>query len=209
MTRGTSHPTSQSIDRDLVARVVQEVMARLTDPNTSKTDSTAAAIEGRVVSVDMIERIQGAPRQLFVSHGAIITPAARDEANRRGMAVNRTVEISPSQQPHHSARAAANRSSTVAITDPQQPERAQAIANQLAKRGISRLPAGVVFSDRPAADVHRYCAVDAQRAVMIASLADVDRFAVELNPTVWVLDMARLNLVTAVNIVARIAQRTV
>jgi hypothetical protein len=43
---------------------------------------------------------------------------------------------------------------------------------------------------------------------MISALADVDRFFLELDPTVWVLDMARINLISAVNIVARISHRS-
>jgi cell division protein ZapA (FtsZ GTPase activity inhibitor) len=48
--------------------------------------------------------------------------------------------------------------------------------------------------------------VNHQRAAMINSLADVERFVAELDPTVWVLDMARINFMTAVNVVARIAK---
>ncbi len=207
MTTATSVQTNRPIDQALVARVVREVIARLAASNSTKTDVTAAAIDDPVVSTATIENIQGSAKQLFVRHGAVVTPAARDEAARRGITINHAVKIVPSQQPPRVQVAGGDPSRTFPITDRGQPDRATAVANQLVKRGIDSLTVAVVLSDTPALDVHRLCAVDDERAVMIGSLAEVDRFSVELDPTAWVLDMARINFVAAVNIVARIAQR--
>jgi hypothetical protein len=41
---------------------------------------------------------------------------------------------------------------------------------------------------------------------MIAMATDIQRFADELAPTIWVLDMKRLNISAATNVVARIIQ---
>ena len=43
-------------------------------------------------------------------------------------------------------------------------------------------------------------------AVMIANATDVPRFAEELAPTVWVLDMKRLNISAATNLVTQITR---
>ena len=107
-----------------------------------------------------------------------------------------------------SAGSAAPCRESLSITDHENPSRALTIANQLHRRGITELAATIVLSQTPALDVHHYCGRKNERAVMITALADVDRFRRELEPTVWVLDMERLNLVAAVNVIARISQQT-
>jgi hypothetical protein len=41
---------------------------------------------------------------------------------------------------------------------------------------------------------------------MIATATDIQRFADELAPSVWVLDMKRMNIAAATNAVAQITQ---
>ncbi len=41
---------------------------------------------------------------------------------------------------------------------------------------------------------------------MVGSIEEVQRFASELEATVWVLDMKRLNLTAAVNVAAQISR---
>ena len=41
---------------------------------------------------------------------------------------------------------------------------------------------------------------------MVGSIEDVNRFASELEATVWVLDMKRLNLTAALNVAAQISR---
>ena len=76
---------------------------------------------------------------------------------------------------------------------------------QLGRRGIE-LPPGtqVLWTDGPAKAVVEQCRAGHQ-AVMISAYSDVERFAEELSPSVWVLDRKKLNLVAAVNATARIA----
>lgn len=185
----------QQIDPAIVAAIAREVIARL--GSTSKTNQTAASIDDRVITAGTIEQISGHPTQLFVMPGAIVTPAARDEARRRGIAIHHTVNLPTDQHPDQRR---------LEIIDSKQPDRAQAVRTQLAKRGIGDGSATVLLSDTPARDVHEQCAARHERAVMIANAMDVSRFAEELDPTVWVLDMKRLNLSAATNLVAQITR---
>ena len=89
-----------------------------------------------------------------------------------------------------------------AISDPERPERAESVAAQLARRGVTG-EARIVLSDRPAAEVQRRAAAG-ERAAMIRAIGDVERFDAELQPQVWVLDMVDLNWIAAVNVAARI-----
>jgi hypothetical protein len=215
----SSRPADQ---RDFVQRIVREVIARLANPHlpssdpsssapssrdtTSRDRASAVIVAERIVTARTISGIAGTPTQIAVPPTAVITPAARDEARRRGITIetNRGKE----QQVTSGDRAAPNECDGAAIRDTDNPQRAAAVTRQLAGRGIKKINARVVLSDTPALEVHRSCTQDHQRSVMIASLADVDRFANELNPTLWVIDMARMNLTMAVNIIARIQRRT-
>lgn len=189
-----ARPTStEPIDRAMVANIAGKVIARLVA--MSKTNNTAASISDRIVSVDTLQQLTGTPKQVFITSGSIVTPAARDEARHRGITITRTVEVPQNQQPTHAR---------FEITDAANPERAEAVRQQLARRGIRVDSARIVLSDTPASEVYQQCNAHAERAVMIASVSDVQRFADELRPTVWVLDMKRLNIIAAVNVIARI-----
>ena len=84
-------------------------------------------------------------------------------------------------------------------------ERDSALESQLQRRGIA-LPVGtdVLWTEQPAKAVFEHCQ-SGRRAVMVAAFSDVERFADELRPEVWVLDRKKLNLAAAVNATARIA----
>lgn len=192
--------SNPSIDPAQVAAIAREVIARLkssSSTNQSNTNQTAASIDDRVITARTIEQLTGNPTQLFVSPGAVVTPAARDEARQRGITINHTVKLPPDQQTHQTR---------LEITDTANPQRARAVHTQLSKRGISNGSARVVLSDAPARDVHRQCTAHRERAVMVTSPADVRRFADELAPTVWVLDMKRLNITAAANVVTEITR---
>lgn len=187
--------SSKQIDPAWVAAIAREVIARLR--STSKTSQSAASIDDRVITAGTIEQLSGTPTQLFIAPGAIVTPAARDEARQRGIAINHTVNLPADQQPNHGR---------LEIIDSATPERARAVRTQLARRGINHGRARVVLSDTPGREVHGQCATHRERAVMVATATDVQRFADELAPTVWVLDMKRLNITAATNVVAQITQ---
>ncbi len=187
--------------------IPKAVLDRSTRGNL-KAQTAADSIDDRVITVDTIDRVRSTSKQLLVPRGAVVTPAARDQASSRGITIRFAVEAVPPQRSQAVTDDAVTAPPLANITDPREPERAITIGQQLIRRGITRLDTTVVLSDTPASDVHRYCQVDRERAVMIASLIDVDRFWDEFKPTVWVLDMARANFVAAVNIVARIARTT-
>ena len=188
--------SNQRIDPAFVAAIAREVIARL--KATSKTNQTAASIHDRIVTLNIIEQLIGTPTQAFITPHAIVTPAARDEARRRGITIIPTVDLPTNQQPSHEK---------LDITDPAKPERAEAMRTQLARRSVADGPAKIVLSDTPAREVYQQCTSGRETAVMIASISEVDRFADELAPTVWVLDMKRLNFASAVNVVTRILQK--
>jgi hypothetical protein len=183
MTRNT-HP---QIDSALIAAIVREVIARL-----NKTPETVS--NKRVIDAQTIEQLGTTNTEFWIAHGAIVTPAAKDAARRLGITITRSANETkpPAITPHQ-------------IIDNTKPERAAAVRHQLAQRGVPTGAGKVVLSDQPARDVHQHC-LAGERAVMIVSIADVRRFADELNPTTWVLDMQRMNLAAAVNSAAMIAR---
>ncbi len=130
--------------------------------------------------------------------GAVVTPAARDEARSRsiqfeGGSIGREVQRSSAPPATVSVPG-----QSVVDDDP--------ITQQLTRRGIT-LPANinVIWSITPAAEVVRRC-TGGGVAVMLTRLSDIDRFAAEISPTVWVIDREQVNLVAATNMAARIAR---
>ncbi|MFK8112628.1 MAG: hypothetical protein AB8B91_10510 [Rubripirellula sp.] len=192
--------TNQQIDPAFIAAIAREVIARLNLSSTNSTNSkpSAAAIDDHVITASIIERVHKTSSQVFVSPKAVVTPAAKDEARRLGVTIIRTVQTPETQRPEHSK---------LVITDTVHPERADAVRNQLKKRGFEHGNSNIiVLSDSPALEVHQRC-VAGETAAMISDIADVGRFASELNPTTWVLDMKKINLTMAVNVAAQITQR--
>ena len=205
MTSQANYRDGASIDPAFLAEIVRRVIARLqpTHPNSNntKTAATAASISDRVVTVDSIRSLTGTPIQVFVAPASVVTPAARDEAKQRGVTIVKTIEVAAAQRPK-----SANQTTDQEIIDSGQPERAAAVIAQLARRGITRIGSQIVLSDTPAAELYRCISADSSRAAMVACLLEVDRFQRELQPEVWVFDMGRMNLITTVNVAARIAQ---
>ena len=80
------------------------------------------------------------------------------------------------------------------------------MTQQLSRRGIAVCGARIILSDTPAKDLYHQCSRNGEVAVMVGSIEEVRRFASELEATVWVLDMKRLNLTAAVNVAAQISR---
>jgi hypothetical protein len=210
-------PIQPPIDRETLESLTREVVARLqrmaqteiaksetsavsTASHNSRTDRTAASLSDRVISAATIERLPENVGQLFVSPRSVITPAARDLARARSIAINR-VTTSTQGQP------AVNRPPQPTISgvvDASNPDRAAAVNRQLAKRSLPESRATIILSDTPAREVHLQCSRHRQVAVMVGSLTDVQRFSDEIDATAWVLDMKRLNLAAAINVAAQI-----
>lgn len=171
-------------DPSLVATIAREVVRRLRESDGQPTVTPGE----RLITIETLDRYVGAT-EIFAAADAVITPAAREEAKRRGIRLRSADESSGE----------AHRVGNVATTEQ------DALAAQLAKRGIV-LPTDVeiVWTQTPAAEVLNRCS-KGQRATMVAALSDVQRFFDEIEPTVWVLDRQRLNLTAAMNVASRIA----
>jgi hypothetical protein len=174
-----------------IGSIAREVIRRL-QRETAPPASTAPV---KLVTVETLERLGGAG-EIRVSPSCVVTPAASEEAVRRGIKLVREASAAAPQ-----AGSPAN-----PPAGPPPDQRDDVLAAQLTRRNIT-LPPGidVVWTETPAAEVYRHCAAG-RPAVMITAYADVERFAAELSPRVWVLDAQRLSLVAATNAAARIAR---
>lgn len=193
-------------DSAKIAEIVRQVIARLEVSPEQKSlkhkpvpqtpsRPTSAAVTEKVITSRTIQDLNRLTAQIFVSPTAIITPSARDDARSRKIQIQRTVQLPDGQQPDQQ---------TIEIIDYVQPERAQAVNQQLAMRGITTGAAKIVLTETPAKEVHFQCSRNNEVAVMIGSFNDIQRFSAEIAPTVWVLDMQRLTLSAAVNAVTQI-----
>lgn len=210
---------------EFVGRVVREVLARLragqdNDPAPSRPDGVP---QHGVISVATIEAAaaDAKTKQLMISPKAVVTPAAVDEATKRGIRLIRSAHRfesagggrSPrgtnptaSGTPDVATGATTEAAGAGIITDSQKPERAEAILEQLQRRNVRVAGCcNIRLSDSPAAETYRQIAAG-KRAVMIRQVADVRRFVDELDPQIWVLDMKDLTFVAAVNTVRQILQ---
>jgi hypothetical protein len=208
----TERSDAPPIDAETLAAVAREVIARLGHSATakqasgpdSKTDRIAASIEDRVISSKTITALGGGIAELFVDAAAVITPSARDEARARGITINRGEPIASTTSHNATSQTAASQSPTV--IDRATPDRAAAVVRQLAGRGIRCCSARIVLSDTPAKELYDQYVREGEVAAMVGSIAEVQRFARELDITTWVLDMKRLNLIAAVNVASQIAR---
>jgi len=203
-------------DPELIGRVVREVLARLRRASASEAAGGGHVLRDRVITAAAVSGLPDPVDQLHVSAAAVITPAAWDELRSRGGTLVRSgsetnetigvrrgraeISLPPTASWQAAAASPAARDAGAAggVIDSQDPGRAENVTAQLVRRGFSAEGARVVLTDTPAIDLHRWNAAG-HRAAMVRDLRDVDRFAVELDPTVWILDMAEMNLIAAVN----------
>ena len=178
----------------MIAAIAREVVRRLRDNHPSESPAPAATVFEKLITIETLGRYAESG-EIHATARAIVTPAAREEAARRGIRIRHSGE-------HHWKPVPP----TPTPTPPTATPPAGALEVQLARRGVA-IPCGteVVWTAEPASEVFRRCS-RGERAVMISSLADVDRFACEFSPNVWVLDQLKLNLVAATNAAARIAR---
>ena len=208
---------SESVDPAVVATIVRTVLDRLKaqsaeskataqSETTHKGETTDRSIMSpdRVISVATIEKIATrSATRILIGDGAVVTPAARDEARRRGLSIQRVANPSATA---HQSHAVTSSTTNPSLIDPKDRGREAAVLQQLQRRGVAIAPSiKIILSEIPAIEVQRQCQAG-RRAVMIRRIDDVGRFQAELGPDVWVLDMIELNLVSAVNVAARIAK---
>ena len=218
----TERSETPPIDPETLAAVAREVLARLghaasangSNGSDSKTDRTAASIDDRVISANTISGLAEGIAELFVDASAVITPSAHDEARARGITINRGEPIAAPASHAVTSHAVTSQPPTSqppawqhpTVIDRATPARATAVARQLAGRGIRCGAAKIILSDTPARDLYDQCVREGEVAAMVGSIAEVQRFAGELDVTAWVLDMKRLNLTAAVNVASQIAR---
>jgi hypothetical protein len=208
-----NQPATNKIDPAWIATVVREVIAQINQhnsPTNLEANIKTNPLPEKVVSVATIDSLPGSPSEIVIAAKAVVTPAAHDEARLRGITIRRSdaqtqiqTEI-PNPGPEQSTQ---QRTQPNEILDVSKPERAASMLAQLARRGITTIGCKIVLSETPAIDVFRLCHNEKQRAVLLCNISDVQRFASELPVDVWVLDMKRMNLMTAVNAAVQISQK--
>jgi hypothetical protein len=195
-------------DSAKIAEIVQQVLARLdassqkekalsASPSKDKQRTTSAAITEKIITSRTIQEQSELTSQIFVSATAIVTPAARDDARSRNIQIQHCVQLPDKQQPDQQQ---------IRIIDYADPDRANAVTQQLAIRGITTGTSKIVLTETPAKEVHFQCSRNNEVAVMIGSFNDIQRFSDEITPTVWVLDMQRLTFSAVVNAAAQISK---
>ncbi|MEM6471065.1 MAG: hypothetical protein AAF802_16015 [Planctomycetota bacterium] len=184
----TSDKHQAAIDPVVVSMVVREVVGRLKARSEARPDAwhgdskcdTSTSMQhcaDQVVSLESLRNMK--PGAVRLPSSAVVTPAAREEAARRGI------------------RFSAGDENDAESCDFQR---------QLARRGISlRSHIAVVWTEDPATEVYKRC-VSGRRAVMVTCLEDVARFAQSFDPQVWVLDRHKFTLATAVHAAGMISK---
>ncbi len=183
-------------------------------------------ITDRVVTAGTIGALPSSTRRIEVVSNAVVTPAARDEARNRGITLTHGWGGASTSTSPTNATSSATSTSTAdpegvtsvrgvtanpatarfGLRDRERPERGEAVRSQLERRGVTcGEHTTIVLSDHPAAATHEE-ASGGRRVATVRRLTDVDRFAAELGPECWVLDMIDLSPVAAVNAARRILQ---
>lgn len=195
----TSLSHDRSTDPAIIAGIAREVIRRLRQQDlvNDQPAPAASAVAEKLITIETLGRYAAAG-QVMAAPGAVITPAAREEARRRGIKIVSKTNITGANITGANERPSKNESDNDSQAD--------ALGKQLAHRGISLPPnVSILWTDRPAAEVHQQCTAG-HRAVMVDCVSNVQRFADELDPQVWVLDRHKLNLIAAVNVAAQIAR---
>ncbi len=194
--KNTAQSTEVAPDQAFIAAIVRKVIDRLQQAEATRSSTPLVIANSNVVTVETIQQHSGTP--LIVAMSAVITPAARDEARRRGISIERRAGTTAATNVTPAAATGDN------IIDSQDADRAHAVRHQLSRRGVHLGAMRIVLTDQPAREVHDQV-IAGNRAAMVTAIADVQRFASELSPNVWVLDMKRFNIPAAVNVAVKIA----
>jgi hypothetical protein len=197
--------------------IARKVVARIQSGSGAESMATGAAKVSRpvrLVTVSTVTQVAASAEPVLLIDGrSVITPSARDEAKRMGVvfrcadAANTASQTKPTYAELSSTAQASPQ--TLSILDSTERNWIDGMVAALNRRGIAAsrgesIPL-IVITDRPGVTTYEYCR-QGRRAVSIGDLADVDRFAGELSPEIWVIDTQRVNLPLAINIAARAAR---
>lgn len=205
--------SSHQVDQVAIQRIAEVIVAQLNakrgelihngEPEVSslpsRTNRNATYIQDRVITAASIHETSSGISIALVDQDAVITPSAKDEAKSRGIKITR-VERSPQLN-------CPQNGSGSQVTDRENPERAKAVENQLRIRGLRDPLPRLILSETPAKELQHQILNVGETATMVGSINEVLRFGQELDVTAWILDMKRLNLTSAVNVAAKIAQK--
>ncbi|WP_436714870.1 hypothetical protein U8335_18750 [Roseiconus lacunae] len=202
--KDTTEPTQALPDAARIREIAREVVRRLAsasnlaDADAAIAESVKPTTTHRLITIETLEGLVG-EKSIVVASQGVVTPAAKEEALRRGIEIVR-------QSKGKSSSAAASKTVTEAASASERSS-ADPFEQQLTRRGI-QIPDDltIVWSDTPAVEVFEQIR-SGRRAVMISQWGDIDRFAKEFSPDAWVLDREKLTLSAAVNAAARIVKR--
>ena len=205
--------SSHQVDRVTIQRIAEVIVAQLNakrgelihngEPEVSslpsRTNRNATYIQDRVITAASIHETSSGISIALVDQDAVITPSAKDEAKSRGIKITRVERSPPLNRPQNGGGSQ--------VTDRENPERAKAVENQLRIRGLRDPLPRLILSETPAKELQHQILNVGETATMVGSINEVLRFGQELDVTAWILDMKRLNLTSAVNVAAKIAQK--
>lgn len=205
----TQYPREvNQIDRNVIEEITRQVIAQLRSNQaqapaddltaTSQTNRIASAINEKVISEEVITKIPRDVSVALIRHDAVLTPSAIDESKRRQLEITRLDDTAVS--------GSSNPTTSTLILDRDNSIRANSLANQLHHRGLPKNHARIVLSDTPAKELMLQINEHQQIATIVGSIEEVKRFSAELDLTCWILDMKRLNFMSAVNVATAIAR---
>lgn len=205
----TQYPREvNQIDRNVIEEITRQVIAQLRSnlaqapaddlTATSQTNRIASAINEKVISEEVITKIPRDVSVALIRHDAVLTPSAIDESKRRQLEITRLDDTPVS--------GSSNPTTSTLILDRDNSIRANSLANQLHHRGLPKNHARIVLSDTPAKELMLQINEHQQIATIVGSIEEVKRFSAELDLTCWILDMKRLNFMSAVNVATAIAR---
>jgi hypothetical protein len=201
----------------IVRRVVHELKrmeaVEVVSQQPDAARATTFVFDHRVITLSDIDGVPAAMKTIELPAGGIVTPAVRDVLRGRGITVVHATSKPVASQVGN-ADGKTKRSSPFRPIHLQHDESIDtnllgSVENQLSIRGIklcNQASRGVMLSSHPAATVYR-CISDHVSAVSINRIDDVLRFKKELNPSVYVIDVQHLNLISIVNAIVQIARK--
>ncbi|MEM9827979.1 MAG: hypothetical protein AAF958_15415 [Planctomycetota bacterium] len=224
----------QPIDEAFVRHVTATVLARLrqaaADSSASNSDVNRSAASSspvgslpvmdsnvlamKVISASTIASLP-ANQVVKVSATAVVTPAAKDEAKRRGMTLH-AVDAATNGVAADSNRVVTKDSVATEITGQKLTSRVMiedqtgkhfdiAVIKQLQMRGVVTRKTKWLLTHRPFA-VCAQCWRSGTVAAVAESLLSLDEMIRDLRPSVWIVDPARLGLPTIVSMIQRVEQ---
>lgn len=196
-TASSNHPMTD-IDIESIVRLVLDRM-----------EIPVSLLGEKVVTAATVAQLDTRTRQVRLLPNAILTPSAKDELRGRGIVVHRapaSVVNRDATPPPIPARLVV--SEDTASSKPM----ASVVVSQLLRRGITATldsnvsPTGVTchLSDKPAAGLMRFIGAG-HATVLISRLEDVERFADEAQPRIFMIDLGHMNLASVVNAAVRVA----